>query len=124
MRLDELERIMWSKLDDLIMACKGICGSNAAIEFHEFKLNDVVEDCAYCILKNLIDTLDINSLDITLSNGSSLEFIKLDDVIIELGSESASIYPIDEFIDRINELKEFNILSDEDIVIIMKWLNV
>jgi len=122
MRIEDLEKILLANIGSLSEACKGICRSDV-VYIPRLEVSRVLDGCDYCLLRNLIDLINVRSITIVLRDGNYLEFLKLDDAIIELGSEVASILALDEFVSRVMELKEFNMILDEDVNSLIEWFN-
>jgi len=123
MKLDELERLMMENIDTLLDSCKGICRTDIPLYSVKLTFNSTIEGCEFCILRALVDFIGGNSINILLRSGSYLEFFKLDDAIIELGEETALLIPIEEFVDRVNELKDFGLITHDDISVLIEWFN-
>lgn len=121
MKLKDLEVLVLNNLEYLLDTCKGMCGDEGVLVLPEIDENVVLEGCWFCIFRNLLDTLYIDSLSITLGDGSSLEFFRLSDAVVEVGSEAAIVVRADNFLNRVNELVEFNVISTEDADMVIKW---
>lgn len=121
MKLSELRDLIISNLEILLDTCKGLCRTDSTPILPEIYEDFVLEDCEFCLIKNLLDMLDVDSLNITLRNGNSLEFFRFDDAIVEVGTESATVINVSEFLSRVKELVEFNVITDEDAEVISKW---
>ncbi|MEM0361470.1 MAG: hypothetical protein QXY36_03285 [Sulfolobales archaeon] len=120
MRLEDLEKLMLSNLDEFLNSCSGICRSDIPYS-PSLSEHSILDGCGQCLLRNLMDSIDVESFNIILRDGNYLEFFRLDDVIVEIGNDVAFIIPLDEFISRIRELREFNIISDEDVESLTSW---
>lgn len=121
MRLNELKNLILTNLEVLLDTCKGLCRADSTLTLLEIGEEFILEGCEFCIIKNMLDMLDVDSLNITLRNGNSLEFFKFDDAIIEVGVESAGVVNVGDFLNRVNELVEFGVISNEDAELIVKW---
>ncbi len=122
MKLEDLEKVLLSSLDEFYDSCKGICRSD--IPYTPFlSENSVLDGCGQCLLRNLMDSIDVKSINIVLRDGSYLEFFMLDDVVIEVGDDAALILPLKEFVERVRELRDFNVISDEDVESLISWFN-
>ncbi len=122
MKLEDLERVLLGNLDEFFNSCRGICRSDIPFtpSLSEYS---VLDGCDYCLMRNLMDTIDVYSINIVLRDGSYLEFFRLDDAVVEIGGDAALIIPLDEFPNRVNELREFNLVSDEDLESLLNWFN-
>lgn len=122
MKLEELERILLSNLDEFFSSCRGICRSDILFT-PSLREHTVLDGCDYCLLRNLMDTISVNSINIMLRDGNYLEFFRLDDAIVEVGEDTALIIPLNEFLNRVAELREFNVISDEDVESLTNWFS-
>jgi hypothetical protein len=122
MRIEDLEKMLLSNIGSLSEACRGICRSDV-VYIPRLEVGNVLDGCDYCLLRNLIDLINVKSITIVLRNGDYLEFLKLDDAVIELGPEAASILALDEFVSRVMELREFNMILDDDVNSLIDWFN-
>ncbi|MEM0504792.1 MAG: hypothetical protein QXN19_03125 [Sulfolobales archaeon] len=122
MKLEDLEKILLSNLDEFFDSCRGICRSDIPF-IPSLKVHDVLEGCEQCLLRNLMDVVEVKSLNIVLRDGNYLEFFRLDDVIIELSNDAVFIIPLDDFNSRISELRDFNLITDEDVDALISWFS-
>lgn len=122
MRLEDLEKVLLSSLNEFLDSCSGICRSDIPF-VPTLSIHSVLDGCSQCLLRNLMDVVEVKSINIVLMDGSYLEFFRLDDIVIELGSDVAYIMPLEEFIGRVSELREFNMISDEDAEVLINWFN-
>ncbi len=113
MRLEELEEYVIKNSEELLKECEGICREGFIPEFNLVS-DFIYSDCDYCLLRSAVDRLNLPSVSLETSQGRRIEFIKLEDFILEVGEESAQVYPKDELEERISDLIDFGLINEED----------
>ncbi len=109
------------KLPELLSECSDVCveGTPPKLSLIE---EVVYSGCDLCIIRSAIDKLSLPTMSLTFRDGRYGEFVAIEEYVIEITEETAQLLPIDELDSRLEDLKEFGLLSNEDERSIKAWL--
>lgn len=121
LRLQELERFMFSNLADLMEECSDVCteGKPPSVSIVE---GVIYGGCDLCLIRVALDKVNPPSVSIVFRDGRYGEFVFLDQYVLELTEESAQLIPIHEFEERLDDLETFGLISEEDRRVLEGWI--
>jgi len=81
-------------------------------------VEQVYEGCEYCLIYTALDHLNLP----TLSLSSGIEYVILDDAVIEVLENGVAIYSMNDFRERLRDLLEFGIITRDEVKDIEEWV--
>jgi hypothetical protein len=122
LKIAELEEYLIGNMGELISSCIGVCRESEIPQTMRLIEGLVYSGCDYCILKTAIDKITLPTIELSYRDGRIAEFILLEEAIIELGEESAQVIDRTYFDERLSELKEFGLITEEDANFLKNWV--
>lgn len=121
--LSNFENKMYDKIEDLLSSCRDFCGEKPFIDVPSLRENTFYKNCEYCIIKTFLDSVDAPTYSLSTIEGKYLEYIVLDDYVVEVGEEYVQFIHIDNIIEYVGDLVEFNVLDGNSANELVAWLS-
>lgn len=116
--LKDLEAYILSNIDELTKECAHMCKIGDLHITLTLDVEEVYEGCEYCLIYVALDHLNLP----TLSLSSDIEYVILDDAVIEVLENGIATYSVSDFKERLNDLLEFGIITEDEVRSIEEWI--
>ncbi|OYT48782.1 MAG: hypothetical protein B6U85_01680 [Desulfurococcales archaeon ex4484_42] len=116
--LRDIETYILGNIDELTKECAHMCRANHIHTMLTLDVEEVYEGCEYCLIYTALDHLDLP----TLSLSSGIEYVILDDAVIEVLENGVAIYSMNTFKERLRDLLEFGIVTKDEVKNIEEWV--
>jgi len=120
LRLCELEDFITSNIEELVRECAHVC-KEPHVPSIIIEVNNVYKGCDSCIIYSSLDKLSLPTMNMKTSLGN-VEYVVLEDAIIEVLEDGIIIYSLEEFEERINDLRDFGIVSEAEVTELISWI--
>ncbi len=122
--LSSLEKKMLDKAEELLSSCRDFCGEKPFAELPTLKENLFYKGCEYCIIRTFLDSIEAPTYSLLTLNGKYLEYVVLDNYVAEVGEEFIQFIRLDEVVEYVRDLVEFNIIDDDSAKELISWLSI
>jgi len=116
--LRDIETYILGNIDELTKECAHMCRANHVHIMLTLDVEQVYEGCEYCLIYTALDHLNLP----TLSLSSGIEYVILDDAVIEVLENGVAIYSMSNFKERLKDLLEFGIVTKDEVKSIEEWV--
>ena len=116
--LKDVETYILGNIDELTKECTHMCRTNNVHIMLTLDVEQVYEGCEYCLIYTALDHLNLP----TLSLSSGIEYVILDDAVIEVLENGVAIYSMNDFRERLRDLLEFGIITRDEVKDIEEWV--
>jgi len=116
--LKDIETYILGNIDELTKECAHMCRANHVHTMLTLDVEHVYEGCEYCLIYTALDHLNLP----TLSLSSDIEYVILDDAIIEVLENGVVVYSKSNFEERLKDLLEFGIVTKDEVKSIEEWV--
>ena len=121
MKLYELEAYINKNVEQLLKECAHFCKDQHVLAL-ALDFNKDYKGCDSCIIYSSLDHLSLPTMSLRSTLGGEVEYVMLEDAVIEVLEDGVFIYPIEEFEDKVNDLREFGVISNEEARELINWV--
>lgn len=121
--LSNLEKRMYDKIEDLLSSCRDFCGEKPFVDVPSLRENTFYKNCEYCMIKTFLDSVDAPTYSLLTTEGRYLEYVVLDDYVAEVSEEYVQFVHLDDVVEYVRDLVEFNIVDNNSADELISWLS-
>lgn len=121
--LSNLEKRMYNVIEDLLSSCRDFCGEKPFIDVPSLREGTLYKNCEYCMIKTFLDSVDTPTYSLLTTEGRYLEYVVLDDYVVEVSEEYIQFVHLDDFVEYVRDLVEFNIVDSDSADELISWLS-